>query len=85
MKSILATCLALSLIAGLAEQASAATYRKYKKSKNYDYSSRQARAKSLPSHANATPGWSPADSQALPFGSKLWWDQKLREGGGTRH
>ena len=30
------------------------------------------------------PAWYPHDSSVLPFGSKLWWDQKAREGGGTR-
>jgi hypothetical protein len=32
--------------------------------------------------SNATPAWYPHDSNALPFGSKIWWEQKEREGGG---
>jgi hypothetical protein len=31
---------------------------------------------------NATPTWYPHDSSVLPFGSKIWWEQKAREGGG---
>ena len=84
MKPILAMCLTLSLIAGLAGQASAETNRKHKsKARNYDYSIRQARAKSVPSNPNLTPEWYPHDSSVLPFGSQLWWRQKEREGGGT--
>ena len=36
------------------------------------------------SRSDLEPAWYPHDSSALPFGSKLWWDQKNREGGGSR-
>ena len=81
MKAILATLLALSLVAGLAEQASAATDRKHKR-KTHSY--RQAGAKTVPERAAKTePDWYPHDSSVLPFGSQLWWRQKERESGGS--
>jgi hypothetical protein len=39
-------------------------------------------AKNQAFDANARPAWYPHDSNALPFGSKIWWEQKERESGG---
>ena len=83
MKAILATCVALSFVTGLAGEASAAANRKHKHyagTKTHSY-----RARSERYDPNATPEWYPHDSSVLPVGSKIWWDQKAREsGGGTR-
>ena len=86
MKAILATFIALSFLAGLADDASAATNRKHK-SKYKAYANRQAYTKGFPNGGNGPePDWYPHDSNALPFGSQLWWRQKEREsGGGSRN
>jgi hypothetical protein len=81
MKAMLAALLTLSLVAGLAGQASAAAQRKHKQ-KAYSY--RQAAPKSVSSRAAETePSWYPHDSRLLPFGSQLWWRQMEREKGGS--
>ena len=65
MKAMLAALLTLSLVAGLAGQASAATQRKHKQ-KAYSY--RQAAPKSVSSRAAETePSWYPHDSRASPL------------------
>ena len=87
MRAIIATCAALSLVAGLAGHADASTSRKYKKHSSvrhtdaarYGYQATNERYRT-----NSTPNWSPHDSNVLPFGSKLWWEQKSRESGGNR-
>ena len=79
MKAMLAALLTLSLLAGLADEASAATQRKHK-SKYKAYSNRQADPKSVPNGAAdpSQPGIRTTPS-LLPFGSQLWWRQKERE------
>lgn len=84
MKAMIATCVALSFVAGLAGQASAEAKQKRKHYSNrhvsiktYDY-----RARSGSHDPNAIPDWYPHDSSQLPFGSKIWWEQKGRESGG---
>jgi hypothetical protein len=84
MKAIIATCVALSFVASLTGAATAAAYRKQKHystwhagAKTYGY-----RARSGSYDPNATPDWYPHDSSQLPFGSKIWWEQKGRESGG---
>jgi hypothetical protein len=89
MKAVLATCVALSLVASLAGEASAAAKRKQKHYSNRDVSTKTYgyRAGSGSYDSNATPAWYPHDSSQLPFGSKMWWEQKGREtgGGGDRN
>ena len=84
MKAILATCVALSFVTGSAGEASAAANRKHKLYGNRHDATKTygSRASSEVYDPNATPTWYPHDSSVLPFGSKIWWEQKSREGGG---
>lgn len=84
MKILLAACIAASLVAGLADQASAATYgRKHMRSSGHVHGAYEYRIYAR--DPNARPTWSPHDLRLLPFGSKLWWEQREREfGGGHR-
>lgn len=87
MKAILATCVALSFLTGLAGEAGAAANRKHKHySGRHDGTKTPSyRARSEFFDPNATPAWYPHNSSVLPVGSKIWWDEKAREsGGGTR-
>ena len=89
MRAAIATCVALSFVASWAGEADAAPNRKAKHyanrhigTKTYGY-----RANSGSYDPNASPAWYPHDSSQLPFGSKIWWEQKGREtgGGGDRN
>jgi hypothetical protein len=84
MKAVLATCIAFSLVASLAGEASAAAKQKQKHYSNRHVSTKTYgyRARSGSYDSNLTPDWYPHDSSQLPFGSKLWWEQKGRETGG---
>jgi hypothetical protein len=86
MKTVIATCVALSFIAGLAGQANAVAKRKQKHYSNRHVSTKtyEYRTRSGSYNPNVTPDWYPHDSKQLPFGSKIWWEQKGREGGGNR-
>ena len=86
MKAILATGVALIFVASLAGEASAAAKRKHKHYSNQNVGTKtfRYRARSGFSDPNAIPDWYPHDSSQLPFGSKLWWEQKGREGGGNK-
>lgn len=86
MRRVVAACAALSLAVVWSGEADAASARKHKKKQ---YSARQStsagyadRAGSERYRTNVTPDWYPRDSSQLPFGSKLWWEQKERESGG---
>ena len=87
MKAVFAVGLALALCVGAAGSADAAAARKHKKKHWTGQSSPSAyrsRQRSEPYNSNAASDWHPHDSSQLPFGSKLWWQQKERESGGTR-
>ncbi len=85
MRIVIATCAALSLVIALACHAHAAASRKHKQ-KYYTarHTSAAERVTRERYRTNSTPDWYPHDSSQLPFGSKLWWEQKSREGGGIR-
>jgi hypothetical protein len=89
MKSLLALCVTLAFAgAGFAGHADAAAARKHKKQlsarhhKTTDYSPRTEGERY---RSDLTPDWYPHDSSVLPFGSRLWWQQREREGGGDRN
>ena len=90
MRPIAAICAALSFVAftAVGSDADAASARKHKE-KQYPSRSSTAgngdRAASGRQPAASTGDWYPHDTSQLPFGSKLWWDQKAREGGGDHN
>lgn len=71
---------ALALTVGWTVPGEAASYRKHKK--HYARNGATA-AYAARRDDGTTPDWHPHDSKALPFGSRLWWQQKERESGGS--
>jgi hypothetical protein len=85
MRALLAGCLALALAAGLAGHgAEAAPARKHKKHYSSGQNGSAAYRYRQPRQGGAPASdWYPHDSSQLPVGSKRWWEQKEREGGGS--
>jgi hypothetical protein len=79
MKAFVVALTAASMLAGLAVPLDAAPQRKrYKKHARVQTNIPQAYVPSTGSRSD----YAVHDSNSLPFGSSLWWEQKGREGGG---
>ena len=73
MKVFVAIAVAASVVVGVADCASAAQERKYKRNYNsYRYDEGYG--------YRASPRWYPRSADKLPFGSRVWYDQMEREG-----
>jgi hypothetical protein len=76
MRIVVAALAILSLFVGLSADADAQGYTK-KRHKHAKTQVRQPASRAQPS--NATSDYIVRDSNQLPVGSSIWWDQMLRE------
>ncbi len=73
---IVLVVVALSLLAGIAGEAAAATYAK----KHKRYAKQPAAGKEHAARSARPDAYVERDANKLPFGSAIWWDQMQREG-----
>jgi hypothetical protein len=81
MKGLVTTVVALSFVAGLAGHADAATDRKKKRLQASHYGKHYSR---VYSYRRSNDGYHEQLLQAVPFGSKQWWEIYERQRGARR-
>ena len=84
MKTLVATVVALSFVAGLAGQADAATYTKKKRLHSSHYGKQYSRVYGYRDNDDSIGGYYEHRLDAVRFGSQRWWKIYDEQNGGRR-